>query len=171
MARRRHARRHMHRSKYHALNHLITPASFLGAYLQQVTAKDVLAAQTAGTYQTLSTMDKAKFVFGNAIGRTTGWYPFANITGTRPFTLNVAGMANKWTGLGIGALIYSMLPIKQLPGKPIAKKVGSGLLAGGLVGGLFDDPVTTEKSQQLSYNYNVGAPATQSGIRGTGLAN
>jgi len=46
-------------------------------------------------------------------------------------------MFNKWSGIGLGTLIYGMLPVKMLPHKGKAKTLGKSLLTGGVLGGLF----------------------------------
>jgi len=69
-------------------------------------------------------------------GRITGYNPFPQ-TGTVPQTISIDGIFNKWSGIGLGAWIYGMLPVKQLPQKAKAKTLGKALLSGGVLGGLF----------------------------------
>jgi len=60
-------------------------------------------------------------------------------------------MFNKWSGIGLGTLIYSMVPIKMLPHKGKAKTLGKSLLTGGILGGLF--------STGNPHNTNLIAPS------------
>jgi len=77
-------------------------------------------------------------------GRITGYNPFPQ-TGTVPQTISIDGIFNKWSGIGLGAWIYGMLTVKQLPQKSKAKTLGKALLSGGVLGGLFStgNPHTT----------------------------
>ena len=71
-------------------------------------------------------------------GRITGYTPFKSAAGASiPQTISIDGMFNKWSGIGLGTLIYSMVPIKMLPHKGKAKTLGKSLLTGGILGGLF----------------------------------
>jgi len=85
-------------------------------------------------------------------------------TGTVPQTISIDGIFNKWSGIGLGAWIYGMLPVKQLPQKAKAKTLGKALLSGGVLGGLFSTgnphntnllttsrPALTVSSSQVSY--------------------
>jgi len=97
-------------------------------------------------------------------GRITGYTPFKSATGANiPQTISIDGMFNKWSGIGLGTLIYSMVPIKMLPHKGKAKTLGKSLLTGGILGGLFSTgnphntnlltsgPALTVSSSQVSY--------------------
>ena len=77
--------------------------------------------------------------FGNSLlGRITGFTPFKNAAGANtPQTISIDGMFNKFSGIGLGTLIYGMLPVKMLPHKGKAKTLGKSLLTGGILGGLF----------------------------------
>lgn len=122
----------------------MTPASFLVSVIEQVTEKDV---QTSGTYNNLDTISRLKFLAGDVIGRFTGYYPFPNVTGSHPFSLNPTGWINKWTGLGIGAELLTSGAKKvgiKLPYSDAIKKAGSGFLLGGIIGGIFDPPARSE---------------------------
>ena len=69
-------------------------------------------------------------------GRISGYNPFPQ-TGTVPQTISIDGMFNKWSGIGLGAWLYGMLPVKQLPQKGKAKTLGKSLLTAGVLSGLF----------------------------------
>jgi hypothetical protein len=94
------------------------------AFLSQVTGHDM--ASSAG--QPIAT--RAQNFVNSLSGRITGYNPF-------PQTISIDGMFNKWSGIGLGAWIYGMLPVKQLPQKSKAKTLGKALLTGGVLGGLF----------------------------------
>jgi len=100
------------------------------AFLSQVTGHDMAAS--AG--QPIAT--RAQNFVNSLSGRITGYNPFPQ-TGTVPQTISIDGIFNKWSGIGLGAWIYGMLPVKQLPQKSKAKTLGKALLSGGVLGGLF----------------------------------
>jgi len=100
------------------------------AFLSQVTGHDMAAS--AG--QPIAT--RAQNFVNSLSGRITGYNPFPQ-TGTVPQTISIDGIFNKWSGIGLGAWIYGMLPVKQLPQKSKAKTLGKALLSGGVIGGLF----------------------------------
>ena len=100
------------------------------AFLSQVTGSDMSAS--AG--QPIAT--RAQNFINSLSGRITGYNPFPQ-TGTVPQTISIDGIFNKWSGIGLGAWIYGMLPVKQLPQKAKAKTLGKALLSGGVLGGLF----------------------------------
>ena len=100
------------------------------AFLSQVTGHDM--ASSAG--QPIAT--RAQNFINSLSGRITGYNPFPQ-TGTVPQTISIDGMFNKWSGIGLGAWLYGMLPVKQLPHKAKAKTLGKALLSGGVLGGLF----------------------------------
>jgi len=100
------------------------------AFLSQVTGSDMSAS--AG--QPIAT--RAQNFINSLSGRITGYNPFPK-TGTVPQTISIDGIFNKWSGIGLGAWIYGMLPVKQLPQKAKAKTLGKALLSGGVLGGLF----------------------------------
>ena len=100
------------------------------AFLSQVTGSDMAAS--AG--QPIAT--RAQNFVNSLVGRISGYNPFPQ-TGTVPQTISIDGMFNKWSGIGLGAWLYGMLPVKQLPQKSKAKTLGKSLLTGGVLGGLF----------------------------------
>jgi len=127
------------------------------AFLSQVTGHDMAAS--AG--QPIAT--RAQNFVNSLSGRITGYNPFPQ-TGTVPQTISIDGIFNKWSGIGLGAWIYGMLPVKQLPQKAKAKTLGKSLMTGGILGGLFSTgnphntnllttsrPALTVSSSQVSY--------------------
>ena len=100
------------------------------AFLSQVTGPDM--ASSAG--QPIAT--RAQNFINSLSGRITGYNPFPQ-TGTVPQTISIDGMFNRYSGGGLLAWLYGMLPIKQLPHKGKAKTLGKSLLTGGVLGGLF----------------------------------
>jgi hypothetical protein len=77
--------------------------------------------------------------FGNSlIGRVTGFVPFKDAPGANVTQqISLDGMLNKYTGIGIGMLAYSMIPAKLLPHKGKAKTLGKSLFGAGLISGIF----------------------------------
>ena len=128
------------------------------AFLSQVTGSDMAAS--AG--QPIAT--RAQNFVNSLVGRISGYNPFpAASGGAVPQTISIDGMFNKWSGIGLGAWHYGMLPVKQLPQKSKAKTLGKSLLTGGVLGGLFStgnphntnlissSPALTVTSSEVSY--------------------
>ncbi len=102
------------------------------AFLSNVTGSDMSASagQPIGS--------RAQNFVNSLSGRITGYTPFKSAAGASiPQTISIDGVFNKWSGIGLGTLIYSMVPIKMLPHKGKAKTLGKSLLTGGILGGLF----------------------------------
>jgi len=102
------------------------------AALSQITGHDMAASagQPIGS--------RAQNFVNSLSGRITGYTPFKSAAGANtPQTISIDGMFNKWSGIGLGTLLYSMVPIKMLPHKGKAKTLGKSLLTGGILGGLF----------------------------------
>jgi len=116
------------------IRELATPVSFI----QQITEKDqtILSANRP-------TVQKLKDIANIVTGRMTGFHLFNSKADYKPkFTLNPAGIANKWVGAGIGMIVYGQLAkrIKILPKGGMISGIGKRVLIGGAVGGLFDAP-------------------------------
>lgn len=122
-----------------------TISSLIGltAFLEQITTKD------RGSYSSLPMMQKVMAVVNNITGNI---FNFNLFNGVPKFTqqINPAGIANKWTGIGIGLIIAEMLSkmiIQPVTGHriPMLKKVaslGKYLLPAGIIGGFFDQAGT-----------------------------
>ena len=81
---------------------------------------------------------RAKNFSNSLLGRVAGYTPFKDAAGANtPQTISIEGMFNKYTGIGLGMLAYSMIPAKMLPHKSKAKVLGRSLFGSGLVSGLF----------------------------------
>ena len=128
------------------------------AALSQITGADMSASagQPIGS--------RAQNFVNSLSGRITGYTPFKSAAGASiPQTISIDGMFNKWSGIGLGTLIYSMVPIRMLPHKGKAKTLGKSLLTGGILGGLFSTgnphntnlltsrPALTVSSSEVSY--------------------
>ncbi len=115
-------------------------------FFSQLTQKD----RDAGRYQ--GTMgDKAKIFINNIGGRIVGFQPFSDVSNPAfQQTLNLDGAFNKFTGVGLAALIYGSLPLRMLPHKGKAKVIGKRIATAGFLGGLFDAPEGDTRNRQLS---------------------
>lgn len=165
--RRLRARRIGGRRKYGMLSKLVTPLSFAATFMQQITEKDF---QGQNGLPNWSPMDKARWLISDAVGRVTGWYPDPIVgagIASQGMKVNLPGIINKWTGLGILGILYSKFG-DGLPGRSTARKLGAGALAGGIVGGIFDNPTTERFAGYTGSQVPKGA---QQGISGTGIAN
>ena len=129
--RRRNAKKRVARTVQSQWGKISKGAGVLAA-LSQITGADMSASagQPIGS--------RAQNFINSLSGRITGFIPFKNGAGANiPQTISIDGMFNKWSGIGLGTLIYSMVPIKMLPHKGKAKTLGKSLLTGGILGGLF----------------------------------
>ena len=68
----------------------------------------------------------------------TGFIPFKDAPGANVTQqVSLDGAFNKYTGIGLGMLAYSMIPAKILPHKSKAKTLGKSLFGAGLISGIF----------------------------------
>ena len=102
------------------------------AFLSNVTGSDMAAS-------TGQPIGARAMNFGNSLlGRISGYTPFKNAAGANtPQTIGIDGIFNKFSGIGLGTLIYGMLPVKMLPHRGKAKTLGKSLLTAGVLSGLF----------------------------------
>jgi len=102
------------------------------AFLSNVTGSDMAAS-------TGQPIGARAMNFGNSLlGRISGYTPFKNAAGANtPQTIGIDGIFNKFSGIGLGTLVYGMLPVKMLPHKRKAKTLGKSLLTAGVLSGLF----------------------------------
>ena len=81
---------------------------------------------------------RAKNFSNSLVGRVTGFIPFKDAPGANVTQqVSIDGMFNKYTGIGLGMLAYSMIPAKLLPHKGKAKTLGKSLFGAGLISGIF----------------------------------
>ena len=81
---------------------------------------------------------RAKNFSNSLLGRVTGFVPFKDAPGANVTQqVSIDGMFNKYTGIGLGMLAYSMIPAKILPHKSKAKQLGKALFGSGLISGIF----------------------------------
>ena len=81
---------------------------------------------------------RAKNFSNSLLGRVTGFIPFKDAPGANATQqVSIDGMFNKYTGIGLGMLAYSMIPAKLLPHKGKAKTLGKSLFGAGLISGVF----------------------------------
>jgi hypothetical protein len=81
---------------------------------------------------------RAKNFTNSLVGRVTGFVPFKDAPGANVTQqVSIDGMFNKYTGIGLGMLVYSMIPAKLLPHKGKAKTLGKSLFGAGLISGIF----------------------------------
>ena len=118
-----------------------TPISFI----QQLTEKDgtILSGNRP-------MVQKLKDLANIITGRMSGFHVFNSPADYKPpFTFNLAGLANKWVGIGIGMIVYGKVAkdMKILPHGGYIGSIGKRLLTGGAVGGLFDAPNNGTQSQ------------------------
>ena len=95
--------------------------------------------------------------FSNSLlGRVTGFIPFKNATGAHVTQqISLEGMFNKFTGIGLGLLGYSLIPAKILPHKSKAKTLGKSLFGAGLISGIFMPSGNPHNTNLLSSSRSV----------------
>ena len=102
------------------------------AGLENITGADMAAS----TGQPIG--NRAKNFANSLVGRVTGFVPFKDAPGANVTQqISIDGMFNKYTGIGLGMLAYSMIPAKVLPHKSKAKQLGKALFGSGLISGVF----------------------------------
>ena len=106
--------------------------------------------------------DKAKTLVNNVFGNILGVNPIPNApVFQQSFSLDNA--ANKFSGIGLGGLIYSMIPIKALPHKARVRTIARRVLVGGILGGLFTggSGVQTQSFQTQSFAPRLSTSGSQ----------
>ena len=125
------------------------------AGLSQITSTDMAAS--AGQPIAI----RAKNFSNSLLGRVTGFTPFKDAPGSNtPQTISLEGMFNKYTGIGIGMLAYSMIPAKLLPHRSKAKMLGKSLFGAGLISGIFSPSGNPHTHNLVSSNTHTTSYAT-----------
>ena len=107
---------------------------------------------------------RAKNFVNSLMGRVSGYSPFANDAtagGSIPQTVSIEGIFNKYTGIGLGLIGYSMIPSKFAPHKAKAKTLGKGIFSGGLIGGIFKPSTNPHNTNLLTHS--TSTPMIQNG--------
>ena len=103
---------------------------------------------------------RAKNFSNSLVGRVTGFIPFKDAAGSNVTQqVSIDGMFNKYTGIGLGMLAYSMIPAKLLPHKGKAKTLGKSLFGAGLISGIFA-PSGNPHTHNLISNTHSASMAT-----------
>ena len=125
------------------------------AFLSNVTGSDMSAS--AGQPIGARAMN-----FGNSLlGRISGYTPFKNAAGANiPQTIGIDGIFNKFSGIGLGTLIYGMLPVKVLPHRAKAKTLGKSLLTAGVLSGLFM-PTNNRSSNLIAPSHGITVASSE----------
>ena len=125
------------------------------AFLSNVTGSDMAAS-------TGQPIGARAMNFGNSLlGRISGYTPFKNAAGANtPQTIGIDGIFNKFSGIGLGTLIYGMLPVKMLPHKGKAKTLGKSLLTAGVLSGLFM-PTNNHSSNLITPSHGISVASSE----------
>ena len=125
------------------------------AFLSNVTGSDMAAS-------TGQPIGARAMNFGNSLlGRISGYTPFKNAAGANtPQTIGIDGIFNKFSGIGLGTLIYGMLPVKMLPHKGKAKTLGKSLLTAGVLSGLFM-PTNNRSSNLIAPSHGITVASSE----------
>ena len=101
---------------------------------------------------------RAKNFSNSLLGRVTGFVPFKDAPGANVTQqVSLDGMFNKYTGVGIGMLAYSMIPAKILPHKGKAKTLGKSLFGAGLISGIFSPSGNPHTHNMLTNTHSAPA--------------
>lgn len=129
----------------------------IGAFVQETTAAD--QAYNAN-YNYGSNINKAKTIGNWLISRISlGTVPYAFgvgagvLGGTKPGFNDFGRVLNKYTGIGIGAMLYSFFSRKvyRLPMAGKVEKFGKPLIAAGIAGGILGDaPYSSPLQNRIS---------------------
>lgn len=150
MAKKKQKLKQLYQAKLPSIKRIVYPIAKFGsapvAFIDQISAKDRQILGSA--YDNAPFTQKLKILSNIIMGRTTGINPFSSEY-KAPQTLNLAGVINKWTNIGVTGLAYSIigkgvnraLGTKIAPAVPEIKQISRSLLIGGILGGVFDDPV------------------------------
>ena len=104
---------------------------------------------------------RAKNFSNSLVGRVTGFVPFKDAPGANVTQqVSIDGMFNKYTGIGLGMLAYSMIPAKLLPHKGKAKTLGKSLFGAGLISGIFSPSGNPHTHNLVSSNSHAASYST-----------
>ena len=123
--------------------------------MSQITGTDMSASagQPIGS--------RAQNFVNSLSGRITGYTPFKSAAGASiPQTISIDGMFNRYSGGGLLAWLYGMLPIKQLPHKGKAKTLGKSLLTAGVLSGLFM-PTNNRSSNLITPSHGITVSSSE----------
>jgi hypothetical protein len=177
VARKRHYRRRIRRiihrrrrlSRRRGSTSLLAPRSkglwgLIGTVAAPVAFLDQLTSKDRGAYSG-DMFHKAKTLVNNITGNIFNFNLFSDVTKFQQ-NINPAGIANKYTGIGVASIIASMILPRlglRIPMMSRAFSIGKKLLPAGILGGFFDAPGGSNYSNyatQTHYSYNNGQTLT-----------
>ena len=136
-------------------NRLASPVAFWS----QLSQKDYEVLNASPQYHALDYLGKLKVASNILTGSLTGKVLFSDQYNPSPNgspRINPAGVINKWTAVGAGGLIYSIVG-KQMK-LPEASSIGSiakKIIFGSAVGGFFDPPSLQGRVSTYAVTPNV----------------
>jgi len=136
-------------------NRLASPVAFWS----QLSQKDYEVLNASPQYHALDYLGKLKVASNILTGSLTGKVLFSDQYNPSPNgspRINPAGVINKWTAVGVGGLIYSVVG-KQMK-LPEASSIGSiakKVIFGSAVGGFFDPPSSGGRITTYAVTPNV----------------
>lgn len=149
-------------------------ASGLGAFALQATSSDRTYAQQQGLLNNFTPTQKIEQWVNWLTSRLTFGMinqPFTQVYAGNVPTFQIGNTLNKFTGAGIVTGLYGAFA-KGFPLRSKVKKFSIPLLLGGIIGGLFDDPVAAGLNRGTSLA-SPRAPTSQglAGVRRAGGVN
>jgi len=129
------------------------------AFWSQLSQKDYEVLNASPQYHALDYLGKLKVASNILTGSLTGKVLFSDQYNPSPNgspRINPAGVINKWTAVGAGGLIYSVVG-KQMK-LPEASSIGSiakKIIFGSAVGGFFDPPSSQGRVSTYAVTPNV----------------
>ena len=151
-------------------NRLASPVAFWS----QLSQKDYEVLNASPQYHALDYLGKLKVASNILTGSLTGKVLFSDQYNPSPNgspRINPAGVINKWTAVGAGGLIYSVVG-KQMK-LPEASSIGSiakKVIFGSAVGGFFDPPSPRGRVSTYAVTPNVMAQNRATTDRSYGVA-
>jgi len=129
------------------------------AFWQQLSEKDYQVLNADGNYRALDYLGKLKVAANILTGSLTGRVAFSDQYNPSPSgqpRINPAGIINKWTGIGIAGKIYSLVGKQMgLPEQAAIGRIGTKIMYGGAVGGVFDPPSAQGRVSTYAVTPNV----------------
>lgn len=124
------------------------------AFVEQLTVKNRASYPVGGTF-----VQRAQTTVNNVTGNMFGFNLFKGLGIKSDFSqkINPAGIANKYTGIGIASVAGSILMKSMGVRIPMMSKIfgiGKKLLPAGVVGGFFDDPPISSGTNYSTQYYS-----------------
>jgi len=151
-------------------NRLASPVAFWS----QLSQKDYEVLNASPQYHALDYLGKLKVASNILTGSLTGKVLFSDQYNPSPNgspRINPAGVINKWTAVGVGGLIYSVVGKQmKLPESSSIGSIAKKVIFGSAVGGFFDPPSSQGRVSTYAVTPNVTVQNRATTDRSYGVA-